>query len=153
MRPKVVHVTTGNTNGIAVSKGGDGRQVVYIQDTGISEFKPLSQKNPFGDRSLMAYDVKDGGGGVLSNARLLNNPITYFYDGIRVSRRGYIFAGAGYGVDIIDPADGLTLGVIRVGGGDNVAVSLTFGEHEAWIVGQGGVWHVHGIQERLDRDW
>ncbi|KAF7586294.1 hypothetical protein BBP40_009150 [Aspergillus hancockii] len=48
---------------------------------------------------------------------------------------------------------GFTLGTISVGGGDNVAISLTFGDHELWIVGRGGVCHVQGIQEQLARDW
>ncbi|KAI4601662.1 hypothetical protein KJ359_011793 [Pestalotiopsis sp. 9143b] len=152
MRPKVVHITTGNTNGVAVSAPSDGPRRLYLPDTGVSAFKPESMKDPFGDRRLTAYDVAVEGG-VLSNPRLLNNPISYFYDGIRVSRNGYIFAGAGDGVDVIDPVSGLTLGTIRMGGGENLAVNLAFGEHELWIVGRGGVWHVSGIQERLDRTW
>lgn len=150
MRPKVVHITTGNTNGVAISPLKDGKQTLYLPDTGASEQKPISRKNPYGDRALVAYDV--AAGGVLTSPRLLNNPISYFYDGIRVSRNGWIFAGAGDGVDVIDPDTGLTLGTIRVGG-VNVAVNLAFGEHELWIVGQGGVWHVSGIAERLDRAW
>lgn len=150
MRPKVVHITTGNTNGVAISSLKDGKQTLYLPDTGASEQKPISRKNPYGDRALVAYDI--AAGGVLASPRLLNNPISYFYDGIRVSRNGWIFAGAGDGVDVIDPDTGLTLGTIRVGG-VNVAVNLAFGEHELWIVGQGGVWHVSGIAERLDRAW
>ncbi|KAF6810630.1 lactonohydrolase [Colletotrichum sojae] len=151
MRPKVVHITTGNANGVAVSAAEDGRRTVYLPDTGVSESKPVSRKNPFGNRALFAYDV--AAGGVLTSPRLLNNPISYFYDGIRVSRGGWIFVGAGDGVDVIDPVSGLTLGTVRVGGGDNLAVNLAFGEHEFWIVGRGGVWHVSGVEERLDRDW
>ncbi|KAF3012868.1 hypothetical protein E8E14_011196 [Neopestalotiopsis sp. 37M] len=152
MRPKVVHITTGNANGVAVSAPSDGSRQLYLPDTGVSVFKPVSLKDPYGDRRLTAYDIA-AEGGVLSNPRLLNNPISYFYDGIRVARNGYIFAGAGDGVDVIDPLTGLTLGTIRVGGGENLAVTLAFGEHELWIVGRGGVWHVSGIQERLDRTW
>lgn len=150
MRPKVVHITTGNANGVAIfSKGGD--TTVYLPDTGVSEFTP-SFKNPYGDRALYAFDVSSSGS-VLSNKRLLTNPISYFYDGIRVSRNGWIFAGAGDGVDVIDPHSGLALGSIRVGGGENLAVNVAFGKHEMWIVGRGGVWHVSGIKERLDRKW
>lgn len=152
MRPKVVHITTGNANGVAVSAPSDGSRQLYLPDTGVSVFKPVSLKDPYGDRRLTAYDIATEGG-VLSNPRLLNNPISYFYDGIRVSRNGYIFAGVGDGVDVIDPLTGLTLGTIRVGGGENLAVTLAFGEHELWTVGRGGVWHVSGIQERLDRKW
>ncbi|KAJ4360986.1 uncharacterized protein N0V89_001555 [Didymosphaeria variabile] len=158
MRPRAVHITTGNANGVAVALNPDetarGKQkhTVYLPDTGVSEFLPLSRKNPFGNRALFAYDALNTGG-VLSNPRLLNNPISYFYDGLRASRSGLLFAGAGDGVDVIDPVDGLTLGTIRVGGGDNLAVSMTFGEHELWIVGRGGMWRVSNIAERLDRDW
>ncbi|KAI8273198.1 hypothetical protein K4K60_011181 [Colletotrichum sp. SAR11_57] len=141
----------GNANGVAVSSLQDGRHTLYLPDTGVSEFKPVSKKNPYGNRALFAYDVAPGG--VLTSPRLLNNPISYFYDGIRVSRNGWIFVGAGDGVDVIDPVSGFTLGTIRVGGGDNLAVSLAFGEHEFWIVGRGGVWHVNNVAERLDREW
>ncbi|KAF4982150.1 hypothetical protein FZEAL_2173 [Fusarium zealandicum] len=152
MRPRVVHVTTGNANGVAVS-ATDGGKTVYLPDTGVSEFKPVSLKNPYGDRGLFAWDVQKNGGGMLTNRRLLNNPITYFYDGIRVSRNGWIFVGSGDGVEVIDPATGLALGSIRVGGGENVAVSMAFDKHQLWIVGRGGVWHVSGIKDRLDRPW
>ncbi|KAG9249810.1 uncharacterized protein F5Z01DRAFT_678393 [Emericellopsis atlantica] len=119
MRPKVVHITTGNANGVAIADSEHG-QVIYLPDTGVSEFKPVSQKNAFGNRGLYAFDV--GQNGILTNQRLLNNPIGYFYDGLRVSRNGWIFAGAGDGVDVIDPGTGLALGTIRIGGGENVAL-------------------------------
>lgn len=101
---------------------------------------------------MSAFDISKSGA-VLSNKRLLSEPISYFYDGLRVSRNGWIFAGAGDGIDVIDPETGFTLGTIRVGGGENLAVSTTFGKNELWIVGRGGVWHVKNIRERLDRDW
>lgn len=103
-------------------------------------------------RQLWAFDVSKSRS-VLSNQRFLSNPISYFYDGVRVSRHGLIFCGAGDGVDVLDPDTGYTLGTIRVGGGENGAVSVAFGEHELWVVGKGGVWHVKGIQERLAREW
>jgi gluconolactonase len=158
LRPRPVHVTTGNANGVAVALNPDEsardrqKHTVYLPDTGVSEFLPVSKKNPFGNRALFAYDASNSGG-VLSNPRLLNNPISYFYDGLRASRSGLLFAGAGDGVDVIDPVDGLALGTIRVGGGENIAVSVTFGEHELWIVGRGGLWRVSNIAERLDREW
>ena len=152
MRPRPVHITTGNANGVTVSSNEQGQVTVYLPDTGVSEFKPVSLKNPYGNRALWAYDASPDGG-FLRNGRFLNNPISYFYDGIRASRNGYLFAGAGDGLDVIDSRDGLTLGSIRVGGGENLAVTVAFGEHELWIVGRGGVWHVSGIKERLDRTW
>ncbi|KAF2248078.1 hypothetical protein BU26DRAFT_392479, partial [Trematosphaeria pertusa] len=125
MRPKAVHITTGNANGVAVSRNpSTNTSTVYLPDTGVSEFKPVSRKNPFGNRALFAYEA--GAGGVLSNPRFLNNPISYFYDGIRASRSGLLFEGSGDGVDVIDPVDGWTLGRIRVGGGENLAVSVAW---------------------------
>lgn len=153
MRPKPVQITTGNANGVAVAKSRTNptAHTVFIPDTGVSEFKPVSFKNPYGNRALFAYDTSHEG--ILTNARLLNNPISYFYDGIRASKNGFLFAGAGVGVDVIDPTNGLTLGTIRVGGGKNLAVSVAFGEHEMWIVGRGGVWHINNVREPLARDW
>lgn len=134
MRPKAVHITTGNANGVAVSRNpSTNTSTVYLPDTGVSEFKPVSRKNPFGNRALFAYEA--GAGGVLSNPRFLNNPISYFYDGIRASRSGLLFEGSGDGVDVIDPVDGWTLGRIRVGGGENLAVSVAWGLACEWSGG------------------
>lgn len=157
MRPRVVETTTGNSNGVAISNRTGGL-AVYFGDTGVttsynSDGQLLTTNNPFNRRDLSAYDVVPGGAGLLANYRLLNNPISYIYDGVRVSRNGWIFAGAGEGVDVIDPDTGLTLGTLHVGGGQSVAVNVAFGEHEMWVVGKGGVWHVSGISERLDRTW
>ena len=149
MQPKAIGVTNGNANGVAVSRDG---KTIYLPDTAVSEFKP-SVKNPYADRALWAYDFAQSKSGaklpVLTNKRFLNNPISYFYDGIRVSREGWLFCGAGDGVDVVDPESGITLGSIRIGGGQNVAVSMTFGEHELYIVGRGGVWKVSGIKAQL----
>src|SRR5690242_20077673 len=138
MRTKPVHITTGNANGVAVSRStsSPGAHTVYLPDTGVSEFKSKSLKTPYGNRALFAYDTSSGG--VLANTRFLNNPISYFYDGVRASKNGYLFVGAGDGVDVIDPNSGLPIGTIRVGGAENLAVSAAFGEHEMWIVGRGG---------------
>lgn len=149
MRPRVSHITDGNSNGIAISPDGS---TLYLPDAGVSEKKPVSFKNPYNKRELAAFDIS-AKGGVLSNRRLLNNPISYFYDGIKVSGEGYIIAGAGDGVDFIDPVDGITLGSIRLGGGENVAVNVALGKNELLIVGKGGVWHVQNIATKLIRDW
>ncbi|GAB1193398.1 hypothetical protein APSETT444_002614 [Aspergillus pseudonomiae] len=147
-RTKVVYSTTGNANGVAISPDGN---TLFIPETGVSKYFP-KRTDPYGWRQLWAFDVSKRGS-VLSNQRFLTNPISYFYDGVRVSRHGLIFCGAGDGVDVLDPHTGYTLGTIRVGGGENGAVSVAFGEHELWIVGKGGVWHVKGIQEQLAREW
>lgn len=137
MRPCAVYVTTGNASGVAVTATDEGH-VVYPPDTGVSEFKTVSLKNPYGDRGFFEYDAASSGG-TLNNRRLLNNPITYFYDGVRVLRNGWIFVGAGDGVGVIDPETGLSLSSIRIGGGESLAVSLAFGKYESSVVGRGGV--------------
>lgn len=143
MAPKPVHLTTGNANGVVIARA-PSHYTLYLSDTGVSVFKPTSTKNPYGDCALYAYDVAPAGG-VLTNPRVLNNPIGYFYDGIRASGGGWVFAGAGDGVDVVSPTDGVTLGTIRVGGGANLAVAVALGEHE--------LWHVEGVRVRLGRDW
>lgn len=151
LQPKVVWTTgagNGNANGIAMAPDGN---TIYIPDTGVSKFRP-SMKDSYGRRMVWAFDLV-GRGAVLANQRLLTSPISYFYDGIRVSGEGWIFAGSGDGVDVIDPVSGFVLGSIRTGGGQNLAVSLSFGEHEMWIVGRGGVWHVKGVKAKLRREW
>lgn len=151
MRPRAITRTTGEANGIAVSaKREDGSRTVYISDTGISPPAVDEPFDSFNRRDLSAYDAR---GPLLTNQRLFNNPIYYIHDGVRVSRNGYVFSGIGQGVDVMDPETGYTLGAIHVGGGQTTAVNLAFGEHEMWIVGAGGVWHVNGIKERLARDW
>ncbi|KAG6354321.1 hypothetical protein INS49_004926 [Diaporthe citri] len=74
MRPRVSHITDGNANGIAISPDGS---TLYLPDAGVSEKKPVDRKNPYNKRDLSAFDVS-ATGGVLSNRRLLNNPISYF---------------------------------------------------------------------------
>ncbi|KAJ4394362.1 hypothetical protein N0V93_003579 [Gnomoniopsis smithogilvyi] len=151
MRPRAITRTSGEANGIAVTaKQPDGSRTVYIADTGTSPPKLNAPFDNFNRRELSAYDAR---GPFLTNPRLFNNPIYFSHDGVRVSRNGYVFSGIGQGVDVMDPVTGLTLGAIHVGGGQTTAVNLAFGEHELWIVGGGGVWHVNGVKERLARDW
>jgi len=154
MRPRAVKVTPGSANGVAVAKNMHGEgHTVYLAQTSVSDGYPKNVEDISGDRSLYSYTTSPHSEGLLNNPVLLNNPISYFYDGVRASRNGWIFAGAGDGVDVIDPATGLTLGTIRLGGGKNRAVNLAFGKHEMWIVGAGGVWHVKGVRDELTRAW
>lgn len=150
LRTKELLTLEGNANGISLSPDGN---TLYVVDTGASETRPVSRKNPYGPREMWAFDLAQSPTGVklplLTNRRMLSNPIQYIYDGVRVSRNGWIFAGGGEGLSVIDPESGLTLGVIRLGGGHNEAVTVAFGEHELWIVGKGGIWHVDGIVEQL----
>ncbi|KAK8028458.1 Six-bladed beta-propeller TolB-like protein [Apiospora marii] len=144
----------GNTNGIAVSPDGSS---LYVADTGASQVRP-SQRWEQGPRDLWAFDFatsKATGNKLplLTNRRLLTRAIQYFYDGVRASRGGWIFGAGGEVVDVVDPESGWILGSIRVGGGGKDPVNLVFGEHELWIVGKGGVWHVKNVREKLARDW
>lgn len=155
MRPRAVYKTTGNANGIAVDRATSGNgDTVYMGDTGVSQAWPVSRLDPFEDRALRAFSTAPATEGLLTNERFLTEPMSYYYDGIRASKNGYIFGCAReQRVDVIDPRSGLILGTIRVGGGQNGAVNVAFGTHEMWIVGRGGVWHVYGIKEELARDW
>lgn len=144
----------GNTNGIAVSPDGGS---LYVADTGASLSRP-NRRVEQGPRDLWAFDFATSKATgdklpLLTNRRLLTKAITYFYDGVRASRGGWIFGAGGEVVDVVDPESGWILGSIRVGGGGKEPVNLVFGEHELWIVGKGGVWHVKNIREKLARDW
>ncbi|KAA8650885.1 SMP-30/gluconolactonase/LRE family protein [Aspergillus tanneri] len=152
MRPRPFHVTTYQANGVAFSKGGDGKGTIYISNTGAVSPDKSHAEHPYRPRTIEAYDVSYPGA-LTSSSRLVSVPISFVYDGVRASRNGWIFAGAGNGVDVLDPETGLALGTIRVGGGNYVAVNTALGENELWIVGAGGVWHVTGIRETLARDF
>ncbi|KAK4890174.1 hypothetical protein LTR27_011056 [Elasticomyces elasticus] len=145
----------GNANGITLSPDG---KTLYLADTGASDSsqKPGVRRDNY-PRDLWAWDFATSSRGeklpLLTNQRLLSRAIQYFYDGIRVSRNGWLFGAGGETVDVLDPESGWTLGSIRVGGGGNDPVNIAFGEHEMWIIGKGGVWHVKNIRERLDKRW
>ena len=148
LTPKWVFQTDGNANGIAFAADG----TLYIDTTGISSGRP-NVKDPYKTRALLAYDT-DGGKPQLTNERLFSNSISYYNDGVRVSKNGLVFGAVGDGVDIISPEDGVTLGRIRVAGDDgSLAVNVAFEDHTLWIVGKGGVWRVSNIREQLARDW
>lgn len=161
MRPRVAEVLPldSNANGVTVSKraGGSGLSV-YVGQTGLSQalnkvFDPSTQLQ-FNRRGMLAFDTGPGDAGLLTNRRLLSVAIAYQYDGIRASRNGWLFAAGGEGVDVLDPRTGITLGTIRAAGPrPRMSVNVAFGEHEMWVVGDGGVWHVSGIKETLARGW
>ncbi|KAL6918616.1 hypothetical protein FSST1_010111 [Fusarium sambucinum] len=151
LRPRPFHTTNGQANGITYHKGEDGKGTIYVSNTAASQPGPAPHKlNPYGPRKLTSFDVSYPGA-ITSNKKLLSVPIAFVYDGIKVSKNGWVFAGSGNGVDVIDPRTGETLGAIRVGGGNYIAVNVAFGEKELWIVGAGGIWHVTGFKEILAR--
>lgn len=152
MRTKeLASLPNGNTNGITLSPDD---KTLYLADTGASEQSP-DRKNPLGAREILAWDfaISPGPDGhilpLLKNQRMFSRAIEYIYDGIRTSVNGWVFAAAGEVVDILDPVSGWTLGSVRVGGNGNDPVNIVLVEHELWIVGKGGVWHVKDLAERL----
>lgn len=154
LRIKELTYLPGNTNGIAVSPDGGS---LYVADTGASRVKP-SRRDEQGQRDLWAFDfatskITGQRQPVLTNKRLLTRAPQYFYDGVRASAGGWVFGAGGEVVDVVDPESGWVLGSIRMGGGGNDPVNLVFGEHELWVVGKGGVWHVKNTREKLLRDW
>lgn len=140
-----------NVNGIAFAPDG----TLYVDVTSINSGRPKST-DALRSRSVYAFDTH-GGKPVLRNQRLFANPISRFFDGVRVSKNGYVWAASSDGVDVICPETGLILGRIRTPGtgpgGDHGAVNIAFEDHVLWIVGRGGVWSVSGIKEQLKRTW
>lgn len=147
MAAKWVFQTDGNANGIAISCEG----TLCVDTTGISSRRP-NVKDPLKTRALLAYDTNNGRP-QLRNERLFSNSISYYYDGVRVSKNRLVFCANGDGVDVIEPLDGRTLGRIRTDGGTYITVNLAFQDHALWIVGKGGVWTVTGVVENLERGW
>lgn len=147
MTPKWVFETDGNAKGIAFAPDG----TLYVQKSDISSGRP-NVKDPYKTRALMAFDTDDGRP-QLRNERLFSNSISYYNDGVRVCKSGYVFGAVGDGVDVIEPENGITLGRIRVGGSPNLAINVAFDDHTLWIVGKGGVWRVANIAEHLAREW
>lgn len=150
LRAKELVSIEGNANGVTLSPDG---KTIYVCDTGASEVKP-SRRNNHGPRDMWAWDFATSPNGqklpLLTNRRLLSRAIEYFYDGVRASEKGWLFAAGGEVVDVLDPESGWTLGSIRVGGNGNDPVNIVLAEHELWIVGKGGVWHVKDVKETLD---
>lgn len=142
-----VFQTDGNANGMAIAADG----TLYVDITGISSGR-LNAKDPFKTRALLSFDTGNSSP-PLQHERLFYNSISYYCDGVRVSKSGLVFCAARDGVEIIDPKEGLTLGRVRTGGGENAAVNIALDDHTLWIVGKGGVWKVSRIQELLSRDW
>ncbi|SMQ46503.1 unnamed protein product [Zymoseptoria tritici ST99CH_3D1] len=137
----------GNVNGIAYGPSG----TLYVDVTDISSGRP-KVLDPTESRALWSFDTR-GGRPQLHDQVLFSNPISRYYDGVRVSRNGYVWAASGDGLDVIEPVDGTLIGRVRVGGGAFAPVNVAFEDHVLWIVGKGGVWKVDGVKERLARDW
>ncbi|KAI9928522.1 hypothetical protein ASPWEDRAFT_336980 [Aspergillus wentii DTO 134E9] len=137
----VVDDTISQPNGIAFSPDG---LIVYITDSG-SVSGPVDPKyghpgtpfNATGHRTIYAFDVsKDGT--KASNKRAIYLSAGYVPDGLKVAANGYIVAGTGRGVDILDPVGQLLLTVQTNYTVQNFA--WTGPELKTlWLMGQGGI--------------
>ncbi|KAJ4295140.1 hypothetical protein N0V90_007150 [Kalmusia sp. IMI 367209] len=115
LTPKLVFALDGgwtcNLNGIAVAPDN----TLYVDVTSINSGRPKST-DPLRSRALYAFDALDGRP-LLRNQRLFANPVSRFWDGVRVAGNGYVFAASSDGVDVIEPIGGTVLGRIRTPGG------------------------------------
>lgn len=145
MSAQWVFQTPGNANGIAIAPDG----TLYVDTTGISTGRP-NVKDGRRTRALHAFNPTEGGAPI-RNERLFFNPVSYYCDAVRVTKGGYVLCATGDGVDFVDPKTGKDLGRVRIGGGQNLSVSLTCSNHTMWIVGKGGAWKVSGIREHLSK--
>lgn len=143
MSAQWVFQTDGNANGVASAPDG----TLYVDSTGISQGRP-NVKDSRKTRALLAFDTTDGGA-PLRGERLFFNPVSYYCDGVRVTKGGLVMCATGDGVDFIDPVTGKDLGRIRIGGPPSVAVNLAYSDHTLWIIAKGGVWKVTDIRESL----
>jgi hypothetical protein len=98
-------------NGIAISPKfpNSTARTVYITDTGAVEGTIIqslgSQGTPFnttGKRTIYAFDLSTDGMSI-SNKRPIYLAQDWVPDGLKVAANGYVVAGAGKGVDVVDP--------------------------------------------------
>lgn len=134
-------------------------KTIYLTDTGSGNatidpsvpayLVPHIKYNTTGPRTIYAYDIDERGTG-LRNKRPIHLSLDYVPDGIKVSREGYIVAGAGYGVSVLSP-EGELLVVVQT---NFTVINIAFvGEdaEELWAVGIGGVarvrWGLRGFKD------
>ncbi|TAQ91176.1 hypothetical protein B7494_g546 [Chlorociboria aeruginascens] len=138
---QVVTVALLEPNGIGFSPD---EKTLYVTDSGAGTGPmagPASEAGltytSIGPRLIYAFDV-------ISNGTQINNqrPIylceEWIADGFKVARNGFLLAGTGYGVDILDPL-GILLVRIQT---SFIAVNVNWaGENldELWIVGMGAI--------------
>lgn len=97
-------------NGLALSPDG---HTLYVSDTNATSGRP-SMNFDSSVRNIIAFDmVNKVSSGLLSSGRFVYQTDAGVPDGFRVSASGLIFAGAGDGVDVVDPTTGVLLGKIN----------------------------------------
>lgn len=145
----IVEDSLGQPNGIALSRDG---KTMYISDSGVTDFLDVSPEqiprykvDPFGGSSVYAFDVVPSPpGSYLINKRPVYLPQSYIFDGMHVSREGYILGAAGTGVDVLS-AYGELLMRIEL---PSIVNSLQFAgpdREELWAFGPGGVFRITGL--------
>jgi sugar lactone lactonase YvrE len=145
----IVDDSISQPNGIALSP--DGKHV-YICDTAAISGDPTAIPpgglfwNPAGPRSIYKFDRVDNGTHITGKRPIWLSQ-DWIPDGLKVAANGYVLAGTGSGVDILDP-----LGVLIARVQTNYTVQnfawVGEGLDEFWMVGQGGVsrvrWNLKG---------
>ena len=136
-------------NGIALSP--DGKHV-YIGDTGAISVTDVASGSgaltfdAAGPRTVYKFDIVDNGTHI-SGKKPLWLSQDWIPDGLKVAANGFVLAGTGNGVDVLDPLGVL---VVRVQANYTVQNFAWVGEglSEFWMVGQGGVsrirWELKG---------
>lgn len=146
----VVEDTLGQPNGIAMSRDG---KTLYISDTGVTDFfnvsadiLPRYKFDPFKGNNVHAFDVvASPPGSYLINKRPIYTPQTGAFDGMHVSREGYILGAAGTGVDVISQYGELLLRIEL----PSTANSLQFAgpdREDLFAFGPGGVFRITGLE-------
>ncbi|KAF7195700.1 Gluconolactonase [Pseudocercospora fuligena] len=145
----IVENTLDQPNGIGISP--DGR-TMYISDTGITDFEgvdpnvlPRYRYNPFGGKSLYAYDINFAPpGNYLTGKRPIWLAQTFAVDGFHVSREGYLLGAAGNGIDVLSEY-GELLVRIEIGGSVNNFQFVGKERDELWAFGPSGIWRISGL--------
>lgn len=138
-------------HGIAISPDA---KTIYISDTG-AESAPISNNssqqigasfNPRGKRAIYAFNVSTDAS-YLFNKRPVYLSQDWVPDGLKVAANGYIVAGTGRGVDVLDEQG---TPIVRVQTNYTVQNFAWAGQNltEFWLMGQGGVsrvrWNLAG---------
>ncbi|RMZ44632.1 lactonohydrolase [Aspergillus flavus] len=150
----VIDDSIGQPNGIAFSPGGS---VVYITDTAAVSAPvdpqyghPGSIFNATQRRTVYAFDVSEDGTSAY-NKRPIYMASGFVPDGLKVAANGYIVAGVGRGVDVLDPSGQLLLTIQTNYTVQNFA--WTGPELKTlWLMGNGGIskveWQLEGQELR-----
>ncbi|KAF8864448.1 calcium-dependent phosphotriesterase [Acephala macrosclerotiorum] len=146
-------------NGIAISPrlencSATENRKVYITDSGAvtgSILQSLGSQgtgfNSTGKRTVYAFDLTPDGN-YITNRRPVWFAQDFIPDGLKVARNGWIVAGTGTGVDIVDPDDGAL--IVRIQTNFTVQNFAWAGSDymDFWLMGKSGIarvkWNLQG---------